>query len=257
MPPPGSELLLRAICDDPDDTTVRLAYADWLAENGDEERAEFVRVQCRLAGLGFGPLWPYGGAADPEAITRGLTGEAVALVRRQAELWEANRAAWLAELPELPGSVVSFHRGFAAVVTAEHPGGLVRDGAKLFRAAPVTRVVFRGCTPDAVEVALIQPWSDAVRGLTVCWPIAPPGAGNRVAEVLGRSEYLTRLRDLSLPGVALTNAGAHELAAAPFVKQLERFDLAGNRIRDAGALSIANALDTTRLRVLDLSGNPL
>ena len=77
----------------------------------------------------------------------------------------------LAELPELPGSVVSFHRGFAAVVTAEHPGGLVRNGAKLFRVAPVTRIVFRDCTPDAVEVALIQPWSDAVRGLTVGWSV--------------------------------------------------------------------------------------
>jgi uncharacterized protein (TIGR02996 family) len=257
MPPPGHELLLRAICNDPDDTTLRLAYADWLDENDDPARAEFVRVQCRLASLGFGLLSPYTGTANPESLTRGLAGESVALVRRQAELWEANRDAWLAELPELPGSVVSFHRGFAAVVTAEHPGGLVRNGAKLFRIAPVTRVVFRDCTPDAVEVALVQPWSDAVRGLTVGWRTPQLGAGNRVAEVLGRSEYLTWLRDLSLPGVALTNVGAHELSVAPFVKQLERFDLAGNRIRDAGALSVANAVNPARLRVLDLSGNPL
>jgi uncharacterized protein (TIGR02996 family) len=26
-----------------------LAYADWLTEHGDIERAEFLRVQCRLA----------------------------------------------------------------------------------------------------------------------------------------------------------------------------------------------------------------
>src|SRR5687767_4492465 len=56
MPPPGHEALLRAIIADPDDTTLRLAYADWLEEHDEAERAEFVRVQCRLANLGFGPI---------------------------------------------------------------------------------------------------------------------------------------------------------------------------------------------------------
>src|SRR5687767_10482221 len=37
--------LLRAICEDPADDTVRLVYADFLEENGEAERAEFVRLQ--------------------------------------------------------------------------------------------------------------------------------------------------------------------------------------------------------------------
>lgn len=41
--------LARALLDDiiarPDDDTPRLVYADWLSENGQEERAEFIRVQ--------------------------------------------------------------------------------------------------------------------------------------------------------------------------------------------------------------------
>ena len=41
--------LLRAIHANPADDTVRLAYADFLAENGDETRAEFIRVQIALA----------------------------------------------------------------------------------------------------------------------------------------------------------------------------------------------------------------
>ena len=32
-----------------DDDTPRLVYADWLDENGQPERAEFIRVQCELA----------------------------------------------------------------------------------------------------------------------------------------------------------------------------------------------------------------
>ena len=41
--------LLSAIRETPDDDTPRLVFADWLQENGEEERAEFVRIQCQLA----------------------------------------------------------------------------------------------------------------------------------------------------------------------------------------------------------------
>ena len=41
--------LLRAILENPADETLRLIYADWLEENGESERAEFIRVQIELA----------------------------------------------------------------------------------------------------------------------------------------------------------------------------------------------------------------
>ena len=44
------DLLLRAICENPKEDDPRLRYADWLDENGFAERAEFIRVQVRLAG---------------------------------------------------------------------------------------------------------------------------------------------------------------------------------------------------------------
>ena len=40
------EAFLRAIFDTPDDDTPRLVYADFLEENGEEDRAEFIRWQC-------------------------------------------------------------------------------------------------------------------------------------------------------------------------------------------------------------------
>jgi len=40
------EAFLRAIFDAPDDDTPRLVYADFLEENGEAERAEFIRVTC-------------------------------------------------------------------------------------------------------------------------------------------------------------------------------------------------------------------
>lgn len=47
--------LLSAVCRDPADDVLRLAYADWLEEEGgDPVRAEFIRVQLELAA----PRWP-------------------------------------------------------------------------------------------------------------------------------------------------------------------------------------------------------
>ena len=41
--------LMRAILAQPDEDTPRLVYADCLEENGQGERAEFIRVQCEIA----------------------------------------------------------------------------------------------------------------------------------------------------------------------------------------------------------------
>lgn len=43
------QAFLQHITEHPDDLVTRLVYADWLDENGDIERAEFIRVQCALA----------------------------------------------------------------------------------------------------------------------------------------------------------------------------------------------------------------
>jgi uncharacterized protein (TIGR02996 family) len=67
------QALLRAICEDPDDDTVRLVYADWLEERGEPDevaRAEFIRVQVALTG-----------AADQDPARPGL------LVREYLDLY--------------------------------------------------------------------------------------------------------------------------------------------------------------------------
>ena len=43
------EAFLRAIFSNPDDDLPRLVFADYLQENGDENWAEFIRLQCELA----------------------------------------------------------------------------------------------------------------------------------------------------------------------------------------------------------------
>jgi uncharacterized protein (TIGR02996 family) len=45
------DALLAAVCAEPDEDTPRLAYADFLEENGEPDRAAFVRAQVELARL--------------------------------------------------------------------------------------------------------------------------------------------------------------------------------------------------------------
>ncbi len=45
------EAFLQAIRETPFDDAPRLIYADWLEEHGRAERAELIRLQCRLAAL--------------------------------------------------------------------------------------------------------------------------------------------------------------------------------------------------------------
>ena len=58
----NAEALLANIIANPDDDTVRLIYADCLQEHEQEERAEFIRVQCEIA-----RLERPGSTADPKA----------------------------------------------------------------------------------------------------------------------------------------------------------------------------------------------
>ena len=46
-----SEILRQAIFDEPNEDAHRLAYADWLEQNGQAERAEFIRTQVEIAQL--------------------------------------------------------------------------------------------------------------------------------------------------------------------------------------------------------------
>lgn len=43
------QTLIRSVCISPADDTPRLVFADWLDEHDQPERAEFIRLQCRIA----------------------------------------------------------------------------------------------------------------------------------------------------------------------------------------------------------------
>lgn len=105
---PDAIALLAAIVANPAEDTPRLMYADLLQEEGDEERAEFIRVQVELARIapddwptettGLEECWPCLQRRRGGQCTNGpcrCTLNLRWLRTRERELLEANYAKWL------------------------------------------------------------------------------------------------------------------------------------------------------------------
>jgi uncharacterized protein (TIGR02996 family) len=97
---PTNAALEAAIVAHADEDTPRLAYADWLDENGDPDRAAFIRVQCRLAEMS---------PAEPDWVD---------LTERQLEL-EARLKSRLSDLQ--PPEPEQFYFGYDYVSAHEEP----------------------------------------------------------------------------------------------------------------------------------------
>lgn len=92
----AEEEFLRQIRENPADDTVRLVYADWLDEDGQPERAEFIRVQIELARRY--PAHPVGSYDDPAFWN---------LRDRERELLSASESLWRG--PLLDGTELMGH----------------------------------------------------------------------------------------------------------------------------------------------------
>lgn len=113
--------LLAAICSHPDDDTPRLIFADYLDENGQPERAEFIRVQCEIAKLPdclfipMGQELPCRASARPTVISCQPCRRFGELGKQERELWESNRREWEMSFPGTdlgPNSQLWWKRGF-------------------------------------------------------------------------------------------------------------------------------------------------
>ncbi len=223
---------LQDVRDNPEDDAPRLICADWYEENGQPERAEFIRLQCRLARAPFALGSP-------------------ALRRREAELLKKHGKQWRAPLKKFSNKV-GFFRGFADHMVL---GGLVflEHAEELFRLAPVSHVKFRLRSDDR-ELFPRLACCPALAGLSTIDFQANKLGGDRL-EGFFHSPYLTRLRHLKLNNNGLGNKGAVLLARSPLLGQLHSLDLTGNDIgaEGLGALVICPAFN---LRSLDLTRNP-
>lgn len=143
----------------PVDDAPRLVYADWLEENGQPERAEFIRVQIELANLEcprshFASRWQGGMCLKCQADTSKR--DKIGLLRhREQQLRIAIQPSWLAACSSLLrigdklSEVIEFHRGFVESITVSWQDWLTHHAAIM--ASTPLRKVGLATEPDFME----------------------------------------------------------------------------------------------------------
>jgi uncharacterized protein (TIGR02996 family) len=217
--------LLLSICRNTDDTEARLVYADALEENGGDLRAEFIRVQCRIADTEAGIA---------EATAKGTERWAVNILRYQ--LQELRRR----ERELLVGHRWPVGNGYFSVITAGYyeptrplmrlfpPGGgpeianvewrrgfvesvkcpcaaWEKHGAAIVPAQPVERVTLTDAEPNVLPggVAIWYAHVGGARGRTELpreWFDLLDASLERTPKALPVKRYDTR--DLALPALS-------------------------------------------------------
>lgn len=173
------DALLAAIRAEPDDDTARLVYADWLQENGQTARADFIRFQIEAT-----RAEPFGLAA------RRAERSANALLDLHRTEWVQHLRGRFAEWPR-------FERGFVAHLSVE-PVNFVPRADALLGAEPVQSLkLFRFAStggPVSLQPLFDLPRLRQIRRLELSTHLLEP---NEFGD-LSSCPYLAGLRELSL-----------------------------------------------------------
>jgi uncharacterized protein (TIGR02996 family) len=225
-----TDAFLQAILNDPEDDTVRLIYADWLEERGDP-RGEFIRLQCRLAGLPVG---------HPERA---------ALKRRERELLRKYAEEWSRPVNGLAVADWTFRRGFIEEVTMRAEAFL-RDAQALFGAVPLRCLHLEQAAWHLTAVV-------GVPGLARLSALdLDISNGHPTSNTIGSLGSLPCLSRLNLSHSGLTDADLDALLEVR-LPRLTALDLSSNRITARGARALASWPRLEQLRELRLNHNRL
>jgi uncharacterized protein (TIGR02996 family) len=233
-----AESLLHAIRESPEDESLRLILADWFEDNSDPQRAEFIRLQLRLAG-------------DLDVDER------FALRQREKELLTSNLEYWAGPLARKPWSC-RFHRGTARVQiqTARLLSSKVQKQAEQwFAPALVTALSTEGTTsrwPQFFKLPLLEELSSL---MLVGSKMKLPGL-----RALAGSVHTRNLRALGIQSAALylDRVAMEVLAEAPSLKLLTRLNFRHSPLnREALALLTHPHTPWPRLTSLNLDSTLL
>ncbi len=241
-----------AIRASPLDDTPRLVYADWLQEHGDEERAEFIRLQCQIACL-----------PNDRKTERKVR---PALEHRERMLLTANRKRWAEPIlrlhhhtnyPDVCAELcdrTELRRGFihGFVLNLDSAYRLVTASPPL---EPMDELHIRETGREGDDVGKLNSvasWENAGCFQTVSCAHADD---DDVWTIIHGK--FTRLSTLELCGGWVTDAGAVEIAQWAGASALTTLNLSSNRITDAGAGALANSPHLSGLKRLNLRQNRL
>jgi uncharacterized protein (TIGR02996 family) len=190
------EAFLQAILEAPEDDAPRLVFADWLEDNGDPLRADFIRTQCRLA------------ATDEDDPQRRE------LQRREYELLADHWGEWAAPFV---GRVSrwQFRRGFVEQIKCD-AGQFLKQAKRLLALAPVRDLHLS--YPDRDEFVRICA-SKLLRRITRL-NVDHARLGDGGMTVLANSANVEQLTDLALKWNELRPAGLLAIAGSARLKSL-------------------------------------
>jgi uncharacterized protein (TIGR02996 family) len=199
------DALLAAIIANPDDDTPRLVYADWLQENGQPERAEFIRLQCPTSGAS---------ADNPATVARAF------------DLEERYSAKWLVGLPSSGGVNWTFRRGFPEILHIA--GEFLMERYEKFSRIPWTRCLCISGVLDWVARDFAnREWSDRWIELRLrTYPLATDFTPTITA--ISNCVQTCQLRLLQFSGFQLSPQGVVELSESPYLAELQELRLDGN-----------------------------
>lgn len=261
-PPPRSELvaLLRACRAEPEDDTPRLVLADWLDEQGEADRAELVRLQCRLSR----------DENDPDRL---------ALRARERELLGRGITDWLAPFKR-PDWYPQFRRGLVRLAirgTKTSVKSLVAL-ARTEASAWIEHLSVTGITPLAMSELIDSPIAADVReldaGMTGADEVArmvaaTPAFGGLTRLALGDSftlagaeaivgaEHLSGVVDLHLRDSEMGEEGLRLILDAENLSGVQKLSLYGCEFGPAAARALAETSGMPALRSIDLSRNEI
>ena len=232
--------LLRAIFATPEEDTPRLAYADWLDEQGGEAnaaRAEYIRLE-----IDYAKRFPERRWSQQKQDAR----------KRAVGLFNHHSREWF---PELFGrkNVLrgargrpDMGRGFPYRLLCD-AGKLLDVGERLMQLAPIVEVEFRDIGVNDLRRLVRAPWVQGFRRLNLSgYSNTPDWAA------LAECPYLTRLDELVPHGGYLEVAGAARVAAADPVPNLRRLSVSF-RVGDDGLAALFGGAAFAGLRKLSLS----
>ena len=226
MHPLGHEPFLRAISEAPDDDAPRLVFADWLDENSEPERAEFIRLQVRLA-------------RAPQEI---------AIEQRCEELLRANWPKW----------VITLH-GTAALWTEFTVSNRPTPGATRFEVGNEDGLfdTWIYCQSELKDWERGFPASVYVQGSSDLFlnyvntihefvPVRRLRLMNlddpdSLICTLAGVPLLQRVRDLMLRGVSIADDAAVALANSPFASGLRLVSMIADHMSDRAGRAFAES----------------
>lgn len=257
--PREHEELYAAVVARPDDDEPRLAFAAQLEREGDQARADFIRLQCAYAKL-------------PDGVDRAAEWAPIAALLKE------HGEEWLGGLSKV-ATVRNYWRGFLGSVDGSSEQ-IVACSEELERTAPVSHLTVQTgeseegeqLAPGFVELALLERvqglhLAEGMSAAALAKVLASPRLGKlrsislfdgegfpQVIEEVARA-IPPGLRMLSLIGFIGTDFNdrcAEVLAGAPSVAELEHLRLWNCNLKSEGAVALARSPYLKKLRALDL-----